>query len=196
VVSGGIRSGDYERSASQSAPFVLAGPRRRSCCRIHRTPREIPLSEPSAAEEGCDRESAWTLCQETGTPGTPSKLKRRRRTHGFARRRVRLRSVVVVVFVAACSCDQENPVAPSPASVHDTLNDASGTSTNRSRVFGLSPLVGTGDETQERRLETHPSRKCRNWQTHQLEGLAVAIPWGSSPPCRTIRCARSWAQCQ
>ena len=29
----------------------------------------------------------------------------------------------------------------------------------------------------------HPSmRKWRNWQTHQLEGLAVAIPWGFESP--------------
>src|SRR5512147_285762 len=26
------------------------------------------------------------------------------------------------------------------------------------------------------------SRKWRNWQTHQLEGLAVAIPWGFESP--------------
>ena len=25
-------------------------------------------------------------------------------------------------------------------------------------------------------------RKWRNWQTHQLEGLAVAIPWGFESP--------------
>ena len=27
-----------------------------------------------------------------------------------------------------------------------------------------------------------PARKWRNWQTHQLEGLAVAIPWGFESP--------------
>ena len=27
-----------------------------------------------------------------------------------------------------------------------------------------------------------PSRKWRNWQTHQLEGLAVARPWGFESP--------------
>ena len=27
-----------------------------------------------------------------------------------------------------------------------------------------------------------PERKWRNWQTHQLEGLAVAIPWGFESP--------------
>src|SRR4051812_34812849 len=27
-----------------------------------------------------------------------------------------------------------------------------------------------------------PTRKWRNWQTHQLEGLAVAIPWGFESP--------------
>src|SRR5262245_1494650 len=26
------------------------------------------------------------------------------------------------------------------------------------------------------------TRKWRNWQTHQLEGLAVAIPWGFESP--------------
>ena len=31
-------------------------------------------------------------------------------------------------------------------------------------------------------LETPSSRKWRNWQTHQLEGLAVAIPWGFESP--------------
>ena len=29
---------------------------------------------------------------------------------------------------------------------------------------------------------THTTRKWRNWQTHQLEGLAVAIPWGFESP--------------
>ena len=29
---------------------------------------------------------------------------------------------------------------------------------------------------------THTTRKWRNWQTHQLEGLAVAISWGFESP--------------
>ena len=33
-----------------------------------------------------------------------------------------------------------------------------------------------------RRQHTPSSRKWRNWQTHQLEGLAVAIPWGFESP--------------
>src|SRR5215216_927251 len=32
-------------------------------------------------------------------------------------------------------------------------------------------------------LQVRPrTRKWRNWQTHQLEGLAVAIPWGFESP--------------
>src|SRR5262245_49187284 len=43
---------------------------------------------------------------------------------------------------------------------------------------------GPGNGTDE-----HPTRKWRNWQTHQLEGLAVAIPWRfeSSLPHQLIR---------
>ena len=32
------------------------------------------------------------------------------------------------------------------------------------------------------RSSWQPLRKWRNWQTHQLEGLAVAIPWGFESP--------------
>ena len=34
----------------------------------------------------------------------------------------------------------------------------------------------------ERQRRLPSTRKWRNWQTHQLEGLAVAIPWGFESP--------------
>ena len=38
-------------------------------------------------------------------------------------------------------------------------------------------------DTEEVRVSAQShSRKWRNWQTHQLEGLAVAIPWGFESP--------------
>src|SRR5262245_46003349 len=41
------------------------------------------------------------------------------------------------------------------------------------RVSGTGRISYTGWPT---------ARKWRNWQTHQLEGLAVAIPWGFESP--------------
>src|SRR5262245_64230669 len=41
------------------------------------------------------------------------------------------------------------------------------------RVSGTGRISYTGLPT---------ARKWRNWQTHQLEGLAVAIPWGFESP--------------
>ena len=43
--------------------------------------------------------------------------------------------------------------------------------------FGFGLAAST-----EQSSETPSSRKWRNWQTHQLEGLAVAIPWGFESP--------------
>ena len=41
-------------------------------------------------------------------------------------------------------------------------------------------------------LELPSSRKWRNWQTHQLEGLAVAIPWGFESPLSHHHSLRSF----
>src|SRR3982751_3799287 len=38
------------------------------------------------------------------------------------------------------------------------------------------------ETAQARASDASPLRKWRNWQTHQLEGLAVAIPWGFESP--------------
>ncbi len=40
----------------------------------------------------------------------------------------------------------------------------------------------TGYNAEFGSAESLPTRKWRNWQTHQLEGLAVAIPWGFESP--------------
>src|SRR3954465_7904323 len=44
----------------------------------------------------------------------------------------------------------------------------------------------------QRSDDEKPSRKWRNWQTHQLEGLAVAIPWGFESPLSHHHSLRSF----
>ena len=46
------------------------------------------------------------------------------------------------------------------------------------RAYALDPgKVASGSSR-----DSPPSRKWRNWQTHQLEGLALAIAWGFESP--------------
>ena len=54
---------------------------------------------------------------------------------------------------------------------------------------GLDPGTGAADagaggaiQAAGEVSDSPSTRKWRNWQTHQLEGLAVAIPWGFESP--------------
>ena len=49
-------------------------------------------------------------------------------------------------------------------------------------VAGWSGRIYWGFAVLLRDARTHLSRKWRNWQTHQLEGLAIAISWGFESP--------------
>src|SRR5262245_6628032 len=60
-----------------------------------------------------------------------------------------------------------------PLRMRTMTTPASESSMRAVRVSGTGRISYTG-------LPTTP--KWRNWQTHQLEGLAVAIPWGFESP--------------
>ena len=69
------------------------------------------------------------------------------------------------------------------------------------RICANKVVAGARPSSLVRKICSQDSNKfARAHQIHQLEGLAVAIPWGSSPPFRTIRLAclarepqaRSW----
>ena len=61
------------------------------------------------------------------------------------------------------------PATPAPAPARHRLLRLRHQRSNTSRSVRLQP-------------DQPSSRKWRNWQTHQLEGLAVAIPWGFESP--------------
>ena len=79
--------------------------------------------------------------------------------------------------------------APGPLGDHqagsaaNTRHHASAGGTGHSGTGDASSGdTGTDAVTDARQHERPSSRKWRNWQTHQLEGLAVAIPWGFESP--------------
>ena len=47
---------------------------------------------------------------------------------------------------------------------------------------GTGAVTPAGICNLKSEFQTHPSRKWRNWQTHQLEGLAIARSWGFESP--------------
>ena len=68
------------------------------------------------------------------------------------------------------------PAAPAPKPAARP-----GTGATRTRAASTSAVaVSYVEAGLQTRLPS--SRKWRNWQTHQLEGLAVAIPWGFESP--------------
>ena len=74
------------------------------------------------------------------------------------------------------------PAAPPPATLPPTPAPPAATT-----PAPAPAPPSTGDSSHDDveaglQVRLPSSRKWRNWQTHQLEGLAVAIPWGFESP--------------